>query len=37
MNDPGFDLPPPARLSPSRVAAFAVVVVVVFAIAFVGG
>jgi RND family efflux transporter MFP subunit len=34
MNDPGFDLPPPARLSPSRVAAFAVVVVAVFAIAF---
>jgi RND family efflux transporter MFP subunit len=34
MNDPGFDLPPPARLSPSRVAGFAVVVVVVFAIAF---
>jgi RND family efflux transporter MFP subunit len=34
MNDPGFDLPPPARLSPSRVAAFAVVVVVVFGVAF---
>jgi RND family efflux transporter MFP subunit len=34
MNDPGFDLPPPARVSPSRVAAFAVVIVVVFAIAF---
>jgi membrane fusion protein (multidrug efflux system) len=37
MNDPGFDLPPPARLSPTRVAAFAAVVAVVFAIAFVVG
>jgi len=37
VNDPGFDLPPPARLSPTRVAAFAVVVAVVFAIAFVVG
>lgn len=37
MNDPGFDLPPPARLSPTRVAAFASVVAVVFAIAFVVG
>lgn len=37
MNDPGFDLPPPARMSPARVAAFAVVVAVVFAIAFVVG
>lgn len=37
MNDPGFDLPPPARVSPARVAAFAVVVAVVFAVAFVVG
>jgi membrane fusion protein (multidrug efflux system) len=37
MNDPGFDLPPPARMSPTRVATFAVVVAVVFAIAFVVG
>ncbi|HEX8791694.1 MAG TPA: efflux RND transporter periplasmic adaptor subunit [Polyangiaceae bacterium] len=37
MNDPGFDLPPPARVSPGRVAAFAIVVAVVFGVAFVVG
>lgn len=37
MNDPGFDLPPPARVSPGRVAAFAIVVAVVFGIAFAVG
>lgn len=36
-DDHGFDLPPPARLSPTRVATFAAVAAAVFAAAFVFG